>query len=54
VKLSDTLDTLQTMVMECPEEPDKRYLVGLLAEHAEEEEMTAGFLEWVRSVLAAA
>jgi len=51
MKLSETLDTLQTIAMECLQEPYKRYLIELLAEHAEEEEITAGFLEWVRSVL---
>jgi len=53
VKLSEKLDTLQAMAIESPEEPHKLYLIGLLAEHAEEEEMTAEFLKWVANVLRA-
>jgi len=41
------------MAKEHAEEPHKLYLIGLLAEHAEEEEMTAEFLEWVKGILKA-
>ena len=45
------LDTLQEMAREHAEDPHKMYFIGLLAEHAEEEEMTAEFLEWAIDVL---
>ena len=51
VKLSQKLDALQEMARDYAGESLKQYLIGLLAEHAEEEEMTAEFLEWVRDVL---
>jgi len=51
VKLSRKLDTLQAMASEHAGKRHKLYLIGLLAEHADEAEMTAEFLEWVRNVL---
>jgi len=51
MKLSSKLDALQELAREHAGEPHKVYLIGLLAEHAQDEEMTAAFLEWVRSVL---
>jgi hypothetical protein len=39
------------MAREQAEKLNELYLIGLLAEHAEEAEMTAEFLEWVRNVL---
>ena len=51
MKLSDKLDTLQRMAQEFAGEPGKLYLVGLLAEHAEEEECTGEVIEWVGEVL---
>jgi len=48
VKLSQKLDTLQEMAREHAEEPNKLHIIGLLAEHAEEAEMTADFLEWAK------
>ena len=50
MKLSCKLDTLQAMAKEQAEEPYKLYLIGLLAEHADEAEMTAEFLEWAADV----
>jgi len=47
------LDTLQEIAKEQEEEPHKLYLIGLLAEHAEEGEMTAEFLEWVKGIVKA-
>ena len=51
MKLSCKLDRLQEATREYAEEPHKLYLIGLLAEHADDAEMTAEFLEWVRNVL---
>ena len=53
MNLSRRLDTLQAMAQEQAEEPHRLYLIGLLAEHAEEEEMTMDFLKWVAGVLRA-
>jgi len=53
VKLSRKLDTLQEMAQEQAEEPHKLYLIGLLAEHADETEITAEFLEWAAYVFGA-
>ena len=51
VKLSHKLDALQEMERASAGEPNKSYLIGLLAEHAEEAEMTAEFLEWTEGIL---
>ena len=51
VKYSCKLDTLREMARECAEDAYALYLVGLLAEHAEEEECTQAFLAWVREML---
>ena len=51
VKYSHKLDALQEMAKEHVEEPHKAYLIGLLAEHAEEAEVDDALLEWVRGVL---
>jgi len=48
VKQSEKLDALQKMAKG---EPNKRYLIVLLAEHAEEEEVTAELLRWVEVTL---
>jgi hypothetical protein len=48
VKLSCKLDFLQELAREHAGQPHKAYLVGLLAEHAEDEECTAELLAWVR------
>ena len=53
MKLSHKLDRLQAMAQEQAEEPHKLYLIGLLAEHADESEMTAEFLEWAAYVFRA-
>jgi len=51
VKLSDKLDVLQDMAKVCAGEPHKLYLIGLLVEHADEEEITEEFLVWVRKLI---
>ena len=51
MKLSRKLDTLQEATRECAGKPHKLYLIGLLAEHTDEAEMTAEFLEWAMNVL---
>jgi len=51
VKQSEKLDALQKMAKEYAGEPNKMYLIVLLAEHAEEEEVTAELLRWVEVTL---
>ena len=51
MKLAHKLDILQGMARMCMGEPYKIYLVGLLAEHAEEPEMTAEFLKWAENTI---
>ena len=51
VKLSQKLDALQEMARAYSGESFKQYFIGLLAEHAEEAEMTAEFLEWTEGIL---
>ena len=53
VKPSHKLDTLQELARKYAGEPHKLYFIGLLAEHAEEEEMTAEFMAWGKDILAA-
>jgi len=48
VKLSEKLDLLQILAVKYADDPHKRYLIGLLAEHAEEDEMSAEFLVWIK------
>ena len=52
MKLSDKLDFLQAMAVEHGGNPNKLYLIELLAEHAEDEEVTACLLELVKRLLA--
>ena len=49
VKPSEKLDLLQCLAREHAADPNRMYLIELLAEHAEEEEMTEEFLQWVSS-----
>ena len=51
MKLSEKLDVLQRMAKEFAGEPGKLYLIGLLAEHVEEEECTVEVLAWVGEVM---
>jgi len=51
VKLSQKLDALQEMARDYAGEPHRAYLIGLLAEHAEEEEVTAEYLRWIEGAL---
>ena len=53
MKLSQKLDALQEMAKVCAEEPNKQYVIELLAEHAEESEMTTELLAWAEDVLRA-
>jgi len=48
---SNKLDFLQELAWMHIGDSRKLYLAGLLAEHAEEDEMTADFLDWVRTLL---
>jgi hypothetical protein len=52
VEYSSKLDLLREMARACEGEASKAYLVGLLAERAEEEECTAEVLAWVGEALA--
>ena len=52
MKFSDKLDVLQEMAREHTGEVHKLYMIELLAEHAEEAEMTAEFFGWLRGALA--
>ena len=52
VKFSDKLDTLQEMARKHAGEVHKLYMIELLAEHAEEPEMTAEFLGWLGGAFA--
>ena len=51
VKISDKLDVLQEMAHTHADEAYKLYVIELLAEYAEEAEMTADFLAWIRNIL---
>ena len=51
MKLSDKLDALREMAREHDGEAHALYLVTLLAEHAEEQEVTEGLLRWARALL---
>ena len=45
------LDALQKMAKAYTDESHKIYVIELLAEHAEEAEMTTAFLEWLQNIL---
>jgi len=49
--LSSKLNLLQKLAIAYPNEPHKKYIIELLAEHAEEPEMTMEFLAWLRTAL---
>ena len=51
MKYSDKLDLLQEMAREHAGEAYALYLIGLLAEHAEEDECMDGFFGWVREII---
>lgn len=51
MKLSSKLDVLQKMAIRYTNDPDRLCLISLLTEHAEEDEVSAEFLEWVDSLL---
>jgi len=51
VKYEHQLDALQELARRRAEDPHALYLVGLLAEHAEEEECTAELLAWAGDLL---
>jgi len=53
MKLSEKLDCLQGLAQVRAADRYALYLIGLLAEHAEEEEVTAGLLEWLEGLLGA-
>lgn len=49
--LSNKLDVLQELARTHEDEPHKLYMIKLLAEHADEPEMTESFLLWLKSAL---
>jgi len=51
--LSQKLDFLQQLAQTHAYEPHRLYLIGLLAENAEDGEMTAEFLQWIRAFCSA-
>ena len=51
MKLSSKMDLLQKLAIRYANDPDRLCLIGLLAEHAEEDEVSAEFLEWVDTLL---
>ena len=51
MKLSSKLDALQKLAVRYVNDPRKAYLIGLLAEHAEESELSAEFIEWFENIL---
>lgn len=53
MKLSHKLDMLQEVARQCAGELHKLYLIELLADHAEDAEMTAEFLECAIGILKA-
>lgn len=53
MNFAEKLGVLQEFAIASMNEPHRFYLIQSLAEHAEDEEMTADFLEWLRGVIAA-
>jgi len=51
VELAQKLDAMQELAVEFTGEPHELYLIGLLAEHAEDDEITTEFLKWMRILL---
>ena len=51
MKLSSKLNALQKLAVRYANEPNKLYLIALLAEHAEEDEVSAEFLVWLEIML---
>ena len=51
MNLSDKLDALQEMATGNAGDTNGLYVIGLLAEHAEEAEVTGELLGWVRECL---
>ena len=45
------LDMLQEVAITCTSGSHELFLVQLVAEHAEDSDMTADFLSWLKSVL---
>ena len=52
--LSQRLDVLQQLAQVHVNESLEMYLIDLLAEHAEEDEMTIEFLDWIERLLSVA
>ena len=49
--LSDKLDLLQRLAVQHATNQYRLYLIELLVEHAEEDDATAEFMEWLETVL---
>ena len=44
------VDTLRELTIAHEDKPHKRYVIEMLAEHADEAEMTEEFLAWLKGV----
>ena len=53
MKISDKLDWLKKLAVRYESDPHKLCLIELLAEHAEEEELSAEFLAWMNCLFSA-
>jgi len=51
IKFSSKLDFLQAMSQTHLNEPHKVFMIELLAEHADDPDMTAEFLQWLENSL---
>jgi hypothetical protein len=49
--LSHKLDVLQDMAIRYADKPFEMHLICLLAEHADEDEMTVEFVQWIRALI---
>ena len=49
--LSHKLDALQDMAARYADKPFEVYLICLLAEHAEEDDMMVEFVQWMRALI---
>ena len=50
MKTAQKLDALQEIARQHAKDTHKLYVIGLLAEHAEEDEITEEVLEWITGI----